>query len=441
MALSSPRAFQSTFKVTLPNRPVETPYHARRAHKKSRNGCLICKGRRVKCDERKPTCLRCENYGAACVYASSLSSSSSSSRSSSIMRSTAASTSRSTPPNNALTSLSISDMVNRVRDTLGNDLALAPRTIGNRDEALNLAVDSFRFFLTCSINRISTPLIYQVMKREMVHVAFDTPYLMYTLLGCGVLHMNRVSPGNESRELGEAYFWQRAVQLYSAALQHPINQHNVSGLISASILIGVTSLAPLKFEIQDSWVFTGRGSDLNWLAIQGGLACILKHAGQYVPGSIWGVPFSHSHEIESQLFRYEITKGREGLHPDLADLCGITDETDDQTSLYWFPIKLLSPFLELEVNAQIASQCTTWMGRLEPPFVNLCRERDPRALVILAYWMGLMCSMSQWVPWVEGRIRKECIAVCIYLESLGDPVIRPFLEFPAAAAGYTLISL
>lgn len=64
-------------------------------------------------------------------------------------------------------------MVNRVRDTLGNDLALAPRTIGNRDEALDLAVDSFRFFLTCSVNSISTPQIYQVMKREVVHVAFD----------------------------------------------------------------------------------------------------------------------------------------------------------------------------------------------------------------------------------------------------------------------------
>ncbi|KAL4748345.1 hypothetical protein BDW72DRAFT_180742, partial [Aspergillus terricola var. indicus] len=439
MALSSPRAFQSTFKVKLPDRPVETPYHARRAHRKSRNGCLICKNRRVKCDERKPTCLRCENYGAACVYASSLSTSPSS-RSSSSLRSTTASTSRSTPPNYTLTSLSVSEMVNRVRDTLGNDLALAPRTIGNRDEAMNLALDSFRFFLTCTISNVTTPLIQQVMRREMVHVAFDTPYLMYTLLGCGVLHMNRISPGDESRELGEAYFWQRAVQLYSAALQHPVNQQNISGLISASILIGVTTLAPLRFEIQDSWVFTGRGSDLNWLAIQGGLACIIKHAGQYIPGSIWGVPFSQSHELECRLFRYEITKGREGLHPELADLCGITDETDDQTSLYWSPIKLLTPFLELEVSAETASQCTTWMGRLEPPFVNLCRERDPRALVIFAYWMGLMCSLAEWVPWVEERIRKECIAVCIYLDGLGDPVIRPFLEFPAAAAGYTLQS-
>ncbi|KAL4987023.1 hypothetical protein BDW68DRAFT_161906 [Aspergillus falconensis] len=439
MALSSPHAYQSTFKVTLPDRPVETSYHARRAHKKSRNGCLICKGRRVKCDERKPTCLRCENYGAACVYASSTSSSVSS-RSSSSTSSIITSTSRSTPPNKTLASLSISDMVSQVRDALGNDLARAPRTIGNRDETLNLAVDSFRFFLTCSINNVPTPLIEQVMRHEMIHIAFDTPYLMYTLVGCGILHKNRISPPNESREIGEAYFWQRALRLYSAALEHPINQQNVSGLIAASILIGLASIAPLEFEIHDSWVFTGRGSDLNWLAIQGGLACILKIAGKYVPGSIWGVPFSQSQGLESRLFRYEITKGREGLHSDLADLCGITDETDDRTSPYWHPIKLLTPYMQLEGNAHNAALCTTWMGRLDPTFVNLCRERDPRALVILAYWMGLMCSLAQWVPWVEGRIRKECIAVCIYLESLGDPVIRPFLEFPAAAAGYVLQS-
>ncbi|KAL5000843.1 hypothetical protein BDV10DRAFT_161532 [Aspergillus recurvatus] len=439
MALSSPHAFQSTFKVTLPDRPVETPFHARRAHKKSRNGCLICKGRRVKCDERKPTCVRCENYGAPCVYASS-SSSSPSSRLSNSPSSIATITSRSTPPNRTLASLSVSDTVRQVRDALGNDLALAPRTIGNREEALNLAVNSFRFFLTCSMDTVSTPLIQQVMRHEMVHVAFDTPYLMYTLIGCGILHINRISPPSESREVGEAYFWQRALRLYSAALEHPVNQQNVSGLIATSILIGVTSIAPLKFEIQDSWVFTGRGSDLNWLAIQGGLACILKLAGKYVPKSIWGVPFSQSQGFESQLFRYEITKGREGLHPDLADLCGITDETNEQTSPYWEPIKLLTPLMELERNAQNASQCTTWMGRLDPTFVNLCRERDPRALVILAYWMGLMCLRAQWAPWVEVRIRKECIAVCMYLESLGDPVIRPFLEYPSAAAGYVLQS-
>jgi hypothetical protein len=30
---------------------------------KVRTGCFTCKARRIKCDEGKPTCKRCENFG------------------------------------------------------------------------------------------------------------------------------------------------------------------------------------------------------------------------------------------------------------------------------------------------------------------------------------------------------------------------------------------
>jgi len=40
----------------------------RRAHKKSRRGCSSCKLRRVKCDERRPACHKCRDYGVACTY-------------------------------------------------------------------------------------------------------------------------------------------------------------------------------------------------------------------------------------------------------------------------------------------------------------------------------------------------------------------------------------
>ncbi|WRT64951.1 uncharacterized protein IL334_001892 [Kwoniella shivajii] len=35
---------------------------------RSRNGCLVCRSRRLKCDLDKPECQRCVNYGAECVY-------------------------------------------------------------------------------------------------------------------------------------------------------------------------------------------------------------------------------------------------------------------------------------------------------------------------------------------------------------------------------------
>lgn len=44
------------------------PATKRRFHLKSRNGCLTCKRRRIKCDEHKPTCMKCQHLGLVCGY-------------------------------------------------------------------------------------------------------------------------------------------------------------------------------------------------------------------------------------------------------------------------------------------------------------------------------------------------------------------------------------
>ncbi|KAK6227552.1 C6 zinc finger domain-containing protein [Colletotrichum tabaci] len=44
----------------------ETSKRRRAGGPKARTGCATCKTRHVKCDERKPTCFRCEKVGVAC---------------------------------------------------------------------------------------------------------------------------------------------------------------------------------------------------------------------------------------------------------------------------------------------------------------------------------------------------------------------------------------
>lgn len=41
----------------------------RKFHQKSRNGCLTCKKRRVKCDETRPVCTKCHHMNLECGYA------------------------------------------------------------------------------------------------------------------------------------------------------------------------------------------------------------------------------------------------------------------------------------------------------------------------------------------------------------------------------------
>ena len=40
----------------------------RRLHSKTRSGCITCRARHVKCDEKQPVCKRCEGRSEVCTY-------------------------------------------------------------------------------------------------------------------------------------------------------------------------------------------------------------------------------------------------------------------------------------------------------------------------------------------------------------------------------------
>jgi hypothetical protein len=129
--------------------------------------------------------------------------------------------------------------------------------------------------------------------------------------------------------------------------------------------------------------------------------------------------------------------GREDLDPTLATLCDIDDTTTEETNPFHWPLRMLSPLLRIPRDQLEESRITNFMGRLPPDYLNLLASKEPRALLLLAYWLALMCSsVHEW--WVYARVRSECLAICMYLERCGDERIVDFnlLEFPAAACGY-----
>lgn len=261
---------------------------------------------------------------------------------------------------------------------------------------------------------------------------------MYTILGVAMLHMNRVSP-NKERSIAESYFWQRAIQLYQAELSSKVHQANVDALLSSCMLMGVMTICPEHFDPTESWVLTNRPEAMNWLALQSGLQCILNLAKPFIPGSIWGTAFAYLNKEEREIFE-GIDQGREGIDPDLADICGIEDTTTEKTNIYYSPLRILTPLFGLEKTMPNAGHCASFMGRLDCAFLSLLRQRDPPALVILAQWMGLMCSLAELQPWVEGRIRGECKAICMFLQYSPDPRMLRLLQFPAKECGYQLKS-
>ncbi|KAJ5919891.1 hypothetical protein N7454_009726 [Penicillium verhagenii] len=262
---------------------------------------------------------------------------------------------------------------------------------------------------------------------------------MYTILGVGMLHYNRISPSKE-RSLAESYLWQNAIQLYQKAISCKIQPDNIDALLSTCMLMGVMSICPETFEPTDSWVLTNKPEAMNWLALQSGMKNILTLASPYIPGSIWGDAFKGVDETGDKIFKQDEADaiGREGLDSDLADLCGIDENSSATTNVYYEPLGYLSRLAKLKPSGPNAAHCASFMGRLECDFLALLRNRDPPALIILAHWMGHMCLLAKWQPWVEGRIRKECVAICMFLEYSTDSRVLLLLRFPAEACGHKL---
>ncbi|RHZ67338.1 uncharacterized protein CDV56_108404 [Aspergillus thermomutatus] len=399
------RSWQSVFRLPPPDRPQSPPYHARRPHKKSRTG-------------------RCEKLGVSCSYGAFPQSQD---------------LQEMKKPDGAAFSLSLKDIELKVNQALATDSGcLEIGALKDSNLAQPMTVVAFQHFMNYSTDTIGHPSIRHVMKSDMIQVAFGSPHLMYTILGVGSLHLSRIRPQNQTWRLAETYFWQQAIQTYQAALSSKISPQTVDGLLSTCMFMGITSLCPDRFEPTDSWVLSNAPGAMNWLCLQSGLRIIIKLAAPHMQSSIWASAFQQTHQEEVQLYDEGVTQGRDGLDPDLADLCGIDDSTTALTNPYYEPLRILAAIFVLEHNMKNASQCATFMGRLENNFLTLLRERDPPALLILAQWMGLMCTLSEWQPWVEGRIRGECKAICMYLEHSTGPRVLRLLRFPASACGYHL---
>ncbi|KNG90879.1 C6 transcription factor [Aspergillus nomiae NRRL 13137] len=411
---------QAVFQVPLYSNQ-EKLYHARRPHKKSRGGCITSQ-----CDEGKPTCIKCQKYGAPCSYSTRSSGKGS-------ITDVASSTQK---PDDITFSFSLSDLATRIEQVLNLDTGTNTSLV-ERNAVYPVSMVAFQHFIKCSTETVANPGLRAVMRSDMIRVSFTSPYLMYTIIAVGVLHLNRVSPGNKTRQFAETYFWQRAIKLYQAALTSNVTPQNVDSLLSTCMFMGLTSLCPENIKPTDSWVLSDKSDAMNWLCLQSGLRCIITLAKPYLDSSIWASTFQHAHEDEVQFLEHVVKQGREGLDPDLADLCGIDESTTAKTNPYYEPLASLTALFQLEKNFKNSAKCAEFMGKLSNDFLALLRRRDPPALLILAQWMGLMCTLSQWQPWIFGRLVTECIAICMYLEHDPDPRISRLLEFPATACGYS----
>lgn len=397
-------------------------YHARRSHRKSRAGCVKCKQRRVKCDETKPHCLRCQKHGVDCSYDAGQANAA---RSKSVVSYFIDKVPSLTEQESAAFSMSLIAVSAKIDELL---------QIKSKSGRLSDRVRALHHFHEATTPSISSERSQSVMRGKMIRLAFDSPFLMHSIIGAATSHLRRIYPEDPSYTMVEAYHWQRAIKQYSEEISTSVGPHNMDPLYSACLLMTIHSFGLEEYNPRSSFVFSDDPDALNWLMLQSGLRHLLELTVPWLTQSIWWGVFKQSREGNPLYDDHR--PGRVDLHPGLADICGIDDTTTEETNPYHWPLRMLTPLLSLERNSKTFTQYTNFMGRLLPDFYEQLLKKDPPALIILSWWLSLVLSVDVW--WMETRAKSECVAICMYLEESRDPRILRLLEFPAETCGYLL---
>jgi hypothetical protein len=120
---------------------------------------------------------------------------------------------------------------------------------------------------------------------------------------------------------------------------------------------------------------------------------------------------------------------------------------------YSTALRLLSPLFKIDCTRANIIRHIAFITAVPADFISLLQSRDPRALLILACWYGLILRTSDsW--WLVRRARVECGAICVYLDRWADgrgvgvdggqvdverrerDKVRELMAFPAEMCGY-----
>ncbi|KAK2757293.1 hypothetical protein FQN54_004807 [Arachnomyces sp. PD_36] len=422
----------------------ETPelaFHTRRPHHKSRLGCAVCKKRR--CDEKKPSCGRCEYRGATCVYekpeqiSRNRKSSSPRERGSSREHAEDVSSVRTASPVNIMISASNVVAETAIRTFLQGNNAHSGRPSGTETSwgsSSPQLVESLRHFDMFTSDTLGAPIARGIIKSKVLPLASSAPYLMHSIIATSISHLRHLQPiTHNATHVSEAYHWQQAVTLFRKEMNAPIKLENMDSMISTCMMLAVLSYTSDSHDPSASWVFSPHAKT-SWLFINGGLNSLMDTYAPVFAQSVWLPILVDAKDFTGSEFIQN--PGRDGIAADFADLCCVNDSSTHKNNPYHEPLRTLTALMQLEFVSANYSRFVFFMRSIRGEYRELLKEKDPRALLILGHWFAILCGIDQW--WIRDRVKLECRAVCTYLEHNDDSRIVKLLAFPAEACGYAL---
>ncbi|KAJ5904273.1 hypothetical protein N7504_006656 [Penicillium tannophilum] len=322
----------------------------RKWHTKSRTGCQICRSRKIKCDERHPSCLNCIKKGLRC------------------------------------------DFIQTVE---------SPITTSPHSETLKLEL-LHHFTISTALTLSPDPQIRDLWRVVIPQMAFTTDYLLDGILALAALHIARYNSGRRHYLLAYAIERQSASLSKALPLIPGVTPQTCSPLFVFGVLMLYFSLArPIQ---EDDMLVLGNGVIPEWLYLLRGIdtvvmaeASIFSSPVSLIFKSTWGsMDYWKTHTPE----KYQVLMELEER------LCAEAQTDEARLPTLQKAIEALKRSYSFLYSQHMKDQDKLrgffqWLFEIDDAYLELLRNGDNGALCVLAFYAVLVKNLERYW-WVDG---------------------------------------
>lgn len=296
----------------------------------------------------------------------------------------------------------------------------------------HIRTQALRHFQETASLTLGSTSVTKVMSSYVPQIAWSSPYLMHVVLAVSCAHQKRLSLNEmTSQTYGyvEAEHWSHGLRSFREHLGKPDSN---KGALVASIILIICYTFALDDELSPDAIFQTDESSYNRildpLAATAGFRALSSITTEMEQVSIWA-PILCSTDDEQHSFTSE-RPGVRGVPRAFVELCELNEMSNPTNNPYHRIIRHLTPLFSLEPSAENFPTLFAFCGRTWHNFKPLLAEKDPRALLLIAYWFALIRQIDRW--WLSTRVKTACRVITNYLKTVQNPKIHAMLSFPAS---------
>lgn len=237
----------------------------------------------------------------------------------------------------------------------------------------------------------------------------------------------------------ELFHYYHATALLNDRLSKPIEEKDKDALWGCAALLGACTIASIDAKTsEEAWPLKPNDlGDLDWLRMSDGKKEVWRLVDPMREGSLWKEVLDSRNQEDPMPYNCRVPE-LEVLAPFLNNTYNFDpfeENHEGEKSPYHTAASILVRLMELECNHVNIMYFLSFLGHMDPRFRQLLHEKDPKALLLLAWWYGKMCQYGVW--WQKRRMKLEGQAICMYLERYHadrEDLIK-LLDFPKMMTG------